>query len=74
MADQSIQIGDHANLQRAAAIALGVNSLASYNSNNPTNITGSSIVAVNLTPPPGGSEFIQWKIANKENRTDVQLR
>ncbi|KAM6495148.1 hypothetical protein JOM56_009771 [Amanita muscaria] len=52
MADQSIQIGNHANLQRAAAIALlvGVNSLASYNSNNLTNITGSSIVAVNITP------------------------
>ncbi|KAM6495092.1 WD40-repeat-containing domain protein [Amanita muscaria] len=56
MADQSIQIGDRANLERAEAIALGVNNVANHKSNNSTYNGGANIVAISFTSSPGGNE------------------
>ena len=38
------------------------------------NIQGANFVAITFTSSPGDSEFIQWKTANQENRTDVETR
>ncbi|KIL65142.1 hypothetical protein M378DRAFT_544291 [Amanita muscaria Koide BX008] len=53
---EAIQIGSHASFERAAATAVGANSVASYNSNNPTNVRGANIVAINIISSSGGNE------------------